>query len=103
VDNLTSNTEGGISKDITGVTAYPNPTSTNLTLNFETLGAQKLTLRICDTTGKVIQTVFKKKKFDNGKNSEIVDLTSISTGAYLYVLQNRRGKTVASGQFVVVK
>jgi hypothetical protein len=101
---LTSNTEGGIlSKNIAAISAYPNPTTSDLTVNFETIGSQKLSLKICDTTGKLIQTAFEKKKFDEGKNTEIVNLTNVAAGAYMYVLQNKRGKTVASGQFVLVK
>ena len=101
---LTSNTEGGIlSKNIAAISAYPNPTTSDLTVNFETIGSQKLSLKICDTTGKLIQTAFEKKKFDEGKNTEIVNLTNVAAGAYMYVLQNKRGKTVASGKFVLVK
>jgi Secretion system C-terminal sorting domain/BNR/Asp-box repeat len=101
---LTSNTEGGtLSKNIAAISAYPNPTTSDLTVNFETIGAQKLSLRICDTSGKLIQTAFEKKKFDEGKNTEIINLANVATGTYMYVLQNKRGKTVASGRFVLVK
>ena len=53
--------------------------------------------------GKLVQTVFEKKKFEEGRNTETVNLTNLAAGAYVYVLQNKRGKTVASGRFVVVK
>jgi Secretion system C-terminal sorting domain/BNR/Asp-box repeat len=101
---LTSNTEGGtLSKNIAAISAYPNPATSDLTVNFETIGSQKLSLRICDTSGKLILSAFEKKKFDEGKNTEIVNLTNVAAGTYMYVLQNKRGKTVASGKFVLVK
>ncbi len=101
---LTSNTEGGsVSKNIGSIGAFPNPTANNLTINFETIGTQKLTLRICDTTGKLIKTAFEKKKFDTGQNTEIIDLDNLTSGIYMYVLQNRKGKTVAAGKFVLTK
>jgi hypothetical protein len=101
---LTSNTEGGtISKNIGAISAFPNPTTDELTVNFETIGAQKLSLRICDATGKTMLTAFEKKKFDAGQNTEIVSLPDFSAGTYMYVLQNKRGKMVASGRFVVIR
>jgi hypothetical protein len=99
---LTSNTEGGVgSKNIATVSVFPNPTSGDLTLSFETIGAQKLSLRIYDTAGKLVETVFEKKKFDNGANKETIKLSNATADTYIYVLQNRRGKTVASGRFVL--
>jgi Secretion system C-terminal sorting domain/BNR/Asp-box repeat len=101
---LTSNTEGGVvSKNIAAINASPNPTTGDISINFETIGAQKLTLKVCDSMGKVILTAFKKKEFENGKNTETLNLSNLAAGTYMYVLQNKRGKTVASGQFVLVK
>jgi hypothetical protein len=103
-NNLTSNTEGSLlSKNINALEAFPNPTTGNLTVNFETISAQKLSLRICDTSGKSILTAFNKKKFEVGKYSESVDLSAVAAGTYMYVLQNRRGKNIGSGKFILLK
>ncbi|MDZ7880512.1 MAG: T9SS type A sorting domain-containing protein [Saprospiraceae bacterium] len=99
---LTSNTEGGVgSKNIGAINAFPNPTTHQLTVNFETIGAQKLSLKICDATGKTILTAFEKRKFVSGQNTEVVNVSNISSGVYMYLLQNKRGKTVASGRFIL--
>lgn len=103
-DNLTAITEGSSeSKNIASITAYPNPTTGDLMLNFESLASQKLNLRVCDATSKCVLTAFEKKKFEQGKYTEIVNVKSLAAGTYTYVLQGKRGKIVASGRFVVVK
>ncbi len=61
----------------------------------------KKRFNIVDTAGKLVSTVFEKKKFDNGQNKETIKLSDVAAGTYIYVLQNRRGKTVASGKFVL--
>ena len=103
-DNLTATTEGSSeSKNIAAISAYPNPTTSDLTISFETVASQKLSLRICDTSGKYVLTAFEKKKFEQGKYTEMVNLKNLATGTYAYVLQSKRGKVLASGKFVLIK
>jgi hypothetical protein len=104
IENLAANTEGSsVSKEIAANSASQNVEKKELTVNFETTEAQKLTLKICDANNKSVLTAFKKKKFAQGKYSEVVSLADVAAGNYMYVLQNKRKKTLASGQFSILK
>ena len=105
IDALRVNTEGAsLSKEITKTSCYPNPVDNQLFVRFELRSSAKLSLRLYDTTGKLVASVFEKKHFQSGKNEEAVDLRHLNlpSGTYIYTIESRRGKALATNRFVKV-
>ena len=105
IDALRVDTEGAaLSKEIMKTSCYPNPVDNQLFVRFELRSSAKLNLRVYDTTGKIVATVFEKKHFQSGKNEEAIDLRNLNlpSGTYIYVLENKKGKPLANNRFVKI-
>ncbi|MBL7813747.1 MAG: T9SS type A sorting domain-containing protein [Saprospiraceae bacterium] len=105
VDALRVNTEGeSLSKDVTKTSCYPNPVDNQLFVRFELRNSAKLTLRLYDTTGKVVATIFEKRAFQSGKNEEMIDLKNLNlpSGVYIYTIESKKGKPLATNRFVKI-
>ena len=78
--------------EINGVSLYPNPTSTETTINFylETKGDVNITLS--DLTGKSVGTI-ELANLTTGANSTNIDCSSLNSGVY-YVTISTNGSSV---------
>ena len=70
---------------ITKVTAYPNPTSGMLSLNYNLLTANRVTVEVYDLAGKLLLTTYKEQQA--GLQREQLDLSALSDGAYFVNLR----------------
>ncbi len=68
---------------------YPNPTSGNVMLAFNSLNQQSFEVRITDATGRLIQT----DAFTNymGKFNKMYDLSDKAKGVYLFTVSSEKG------------
>lgn len=69
-----------------GLNSYPNPTSSNLTFEFNLSSAAVCDLEIFDVYGKKVKTVFVKRSFEAGDYSIQDDLSDLNDGVYFYSL-----------------
>jgi hypothetical protein len=105
VPSLRVYTEGeSKSREITKTTCFPNPVDNQLFVQFDLKKSAKLSLRLFDTSGKLIHTAFEKKSFTPGRFEEMIDmrLLNLPTGIYNYVIENRHGRPLATNRFVFV-
>jgi hypothetical protein len=105
IDVLRVDTEGAsLSREIKKTSCYPNPVDNQLFVRFDLRSSAKLTLRVYDTTGKMMATVFEKKHFQSGKNEEAIDLRHLNlpSGVYIYTIEDKRGKALANNRFVKI-
>jgi hypothetical protein len=105
IDALRVDTEGSsLAKEISKTSCYPNPVDNQLFVRFDLRSAAKLTLRIYDTTGKLVATIFEKKAFQGGKNEEAIDLRTLNlpSGTYIYTIESKRGKALANNRFMKI-
>lgn len=103
IDALRVDTEGeSLSKEISKTSCYPNPVDNQLFVRFDLRNSAKLSLRLYDTSGKLVATVFEKKGFQSGKNEEAIELRNMNlpSGNYIYTIENKRGKPLATNRFV---
>lgn len=77
------------------ISAYPNPASTNITIEFEMQGGEEMELEIKNVLG---QSIYFQKSFLSGKQKQEVDISSLSSGFYL--LELRSGETFSSTKFI---
>jgi hypothetical protein len=68
---------------------YPNPTSGNVTLAFNSLNQQSFNVRITDATGRLIQTESMTNYI--GKFNKTFDLTENAKGVYLFTIASEKG------------
>jgi hypothetical protein len=68
---------------------YPNPTSGNVTLAFNSLNQQSFNVRITDATGRLIQTESMTNYI--GKFNKTFDLSESAKGVYLFTVASEKG------------
>ncbi len=68
---------------------YPNPTSGNVTLAFNSLNQQSFNVRITDATGRLIQTESMTNYI--GKFNKTFDLSECAKGVYLFTVESEKG------------
>lgn len=105
IDVLRVDTEGSsFSREIMKTSCYPNPVDNQLFVRFELRSSAKISLRVYDTTGKMVATIFEKKYFQSGKNEEAIDLRNLNlpSGTYIYTIESKRGKALANNRFVKI-
>ncbi len=68
---------------------YPNPTSGNVMLSFNSLNQQSFEVRITDATGRLIQT----EALTNyvGKFNKMFDLSDKAKGVYIFTVSSEKG------------
>lgn len=74
---------------------FPNPTNGMITINSTLLDQGDVDLEIVDAAGRTVR----RESIRNASNSIDIDLTVLSTGSYLAVLQGENGR--AFGRFMV--
>ena len=83
-----------------GVTAYPNPAVINVRFAFTHLTPGAYTLSIYNVLGA---EVFRQQYDIWGDQTERVDVSRLSRGAYLYRLQNKSGRTLMTKRLVIIR
>jgi len=68
------------------VSAYPNPASGIVTVNFEALQGAEINMQITDLSGKAVMT-FEKEKLNKGLIEKQIDLSSLPVGSYILNLE----------------
>jgi hypothetical protein len=83
-----------------GVLAYPNPAMTYTNFQFTGLKPGNYNLVIYNLVGS---EVWRKHYRINGPYFEKEDISHLKKGAYLYALQDQRGKTLITRRLIVVR
>lgn len=71
------------------VNSYPNPSITNLNIEFTLTDNSPLALKVCDNLGRTVYT--ETTMGIAGSNSLKVNTTSFKTGVYFYTLKTKEG------------
>lgn len=79
-------------------TAFPNPTSEILTIDFENPDYSPFELTIYDNSGKRIS-----KQTDLTKDKAIINTNGLQSGVYYYLLTNQSDKKWTRGKFIIEK
>lgn len=72
--------------EISGVTAYPNPTDTQLSVEFELYESQKVSLRLLNSKAKMVQKI-PIQKLNKGLQLLNLSTTELPVGIYFLQLQ----------------
>ena len=72
------------------ITVYPNPTTGNLNIVIVSVKSTRMTAKLTDVTGRVVQNV----EFDlqSGENNTQLNLEGLMNGNYLLEISNTTGK-----------
>jgi hypothetical protein len=76
----------GTSNNIAALTAYPNPASENVMLNFESITSTTTSVSIIDISGRIIKNI--EIMSEIGFNEVALDLQGIAKGAYMIQVQS---------------
>jgi len=90
--NVTAPSALGIEEEmntITEFTAYPNPATENVSLEYTSLFAGNHTITLNDVTGKLIYT--ENYSAQKGNNLKQINLNGIEAGIYLVTIANENG------------
>ena len=77
---------GNIANTATNINVYPNPTHEKVNVQWQNISEQTLHFTLYDLSGKIVFD--NQKKYSLGKNSETIDLSSLSSGVYLLTMNN---------------
>ncbi len=83
---LTNMTAGLEQNSIQKLTAYPNPASDIVTVNFEALQGAEMSMQLTDLSGKTVMT-FGNEKLAKGSFQKQIDVSKLPVGSYLLSLQ----------------
>jgi trimeric autotransporter adhesin len=78
-------------------TIYPNPTSNQITIEFELTETNNTSIEIKNVLGQTVKTIT-NKAFVKGSNKIEIDVSEFTNGIYFIQLQNGNG--VVNGKFV---
>ncbi|MEL6659823.1 MAG: T9SS type A sorting domain-containing protein, partial [Bacteroidota bacterium] len=80
------------------LTPFPNPVeSNNLNVSFKSTKSHSIAVRVYDLNGYLIS--HQKEFVGTGKQTLVVDITSLPTGTYFIQLEN--GKILGAAKFIV--
>ncbi len=86
--SVPENNAGIVPKDFTLEQNYPNPFNPETNIQFTLNQPGKVTLKIYNTLGQVVRTVVDDAQMHTGLHTYSVDMSDLSSGIYLYVLEN---------------
>lgn len=79
-----TNLKSVISETVT-LSHYPNPVQSYCTIDFSTVEEAKVSLKIYDSSGKLVKTVLERRVYA-GMHNATVDLSDFTEGMYFYTL-----------------
>lgn len=74
---------------LNSMSIYPNPASNFITLNFNTITPQPITIKIVDAIGKVV--LIESINLAEGNSKKIINISSLATGSYCINTISRNG------------
>ncbi len=77
-------------ESISGMSIYPNPTSSNAVLAIELTNAAEVEVVLLNANGQIVQNVA-NEYFEAGKQELTIDCTELSTGLYYAAIRNENG------------
>lgn len=77
---------------ITNTRIYPNPANEFLNLEFNLTVPEHVSIYIMDMQGRIVLDITKNEAMEAGLHSSVVDLATLSNGAYILVLKTQIGK-----------
>ena len=82
----------------TELSAFPNPTSTDVTLRFDLTESENMTIQVFDYQGVMVQNATTNQRFEKGENNWQVNTKSLPSGVYFVKISSN--KTYGVQQFV---
>ncbi len=79
-------------KEKQALTAYPNPFTHELTLEFTLPAAGVTSARLLDPLGREVMMLWNGREREAGPQSETIDLSALAAGIYLAVLETPQGR-----------
>lgn len=80
------------SVDDNSMFVYPNPVSSNATVEYTLTKTENISIRITDIQGKTVASVLNNKIQDAGKHTQSFEMPeTLATGTYLLVLSTEKG------------
>ncbi|MBS1773591.1 MAG: T9SS type A sorting domain-containing protein [Bacteroidetes bacterium] len=81
------------------VKVYPNPATTNVTMDITLKANTQLAIRITDVTGKQV-FISPAKEYVAGDNKVNIPVSELPVGTYIYALYNNNGVLMTSGRML---
>lgn len=92
---------GSVSKNgLTLLASYPNPTANEVSINFGLATGSKVTIDVCDLTGKVISTN-ELGTLTQGNHTSKLNVADLASGVYMYSIKSDDAKMYS--KFTVAK
>lgn len=95
IDNV-----GNVLTEKPNISAFPNPATTAVNIDFKNLETGNYTLKIFNILGR---SVWQNDFYINGEQREVVNLQDFQNGTYLYSVINSAGKTLATKRLIVAE
>ncbi|MBX7045398.1 MAG: T9SS type A sorting domain-containing protein [Ignavibacteria bacterium] len=67
---------------------YPNPFNPTTSIRFDVAKTSKMTLKVYDMSGKLVQTLFENELVGTGTNEVTFEASKLSSGVYFYTLSS---------------
>ncbi|UZR99854.1 choice-of-anchor tandem repeat GloVer-containing protein [Chondrinema litorale] len=87
VESITGISDALLNK---GITLFPNPVQTKVTIETSSAISGKVTIEVLDTSGRRVQ----QKYFDENSSNFELDMSNLSKGIYLIDLSSEEGKAI---------
>lgn len=81
------------------VNVYPNPATSNVTIDIKLSQAAKLGMKLVDMAGRVVYSAA-VTEYNSGSNKLNVPVSNLATGTYIYTLFDTNGRSMVSGRLV---
>ena len=83
----------------TALSAFPNPTSSDVSLRFNLTEAESMTIQIFDYKGVMVQNIVTGQRFEKGENEKQVNTKDLPSGVYFVKISS--DKTYGVQQVVI--
>jgi pectate lyase len=85
-------------KNISALNVFPNPFSTSASFSFKLSSAQKISIRIYNLTGKIVDEIG-EASYNSGENTVAYDNPGLKPGFYILSIQNET--TIKNQRFLI--
>jgi phosphatidylserine/phosphatidylglycerophosphate/cardiolipin synthase-like enzyme len=74
---------------------FPNPFSSNTSIQFDLQSEQTVSLTVFDISGRAVSTLLRNEKFERGQHTVDFDGSKLAGGIYIYKIQISNGDSAA--------